>query len=521
MPIINTYYSSNIISEIYNNNLYKTYSNVVYACGNNKYGQLGIGSDSEVIHIPQKVLIEEKIKYINYYNTNVYFITINNEVYACGRNREGSLGFNSDFEAIHIPQKVLIEEKIKYINCCDGIIYFITINDEVYACGNNFNGQLGVGPHDKVVCIPQKVLLEEKIKDIKTFYNLTYFILINDEFYSCGDNEVGQLGVGSYDKVVYIPQKVLIKEKIKCIESDNYHTYFITINDEVYASGNNMYGQLGIGSHNKYARVPQKVLIKERIKYISPGHYQTCFITMNNECYTCGNNKYGNLGIGSYDLFIHIPHKVITVEKIKNVISSLYYTYYITINNEVYKCGANKYRANDYNPQSEGICIPQKVLIKEKIKDIEVLYDQIYFITINNEVYAYGDNCCGQLGVGSHNEFVYIPQKVLIKEKIKYIRTECTQTYFITVNDMAYACGNNHYGQLGIGSRYRYIYIPQKILIEERIKYISPGRYQTSIFLFNDEIYACGMNSGNENIKICSCDEYVYIPQKVKNVFSF
>ncbi len=64
MLFINTYNSCDIVSEIYDNTFYKIYSNKVYACVNNECGQLGIGSRNKVACIPQKVLIEEKIKNI-------------------------------------------------------------------------------------------------------------------------------------------------------------------------------------------------------------------------------------------------------------------------------------------------------------------------------------------------------------------------------------------------------------------------------------------------------------------------
>ncbi len=124
-----------------------------------------------------------------------------------------------------------------------------------YACGNNHYGQLGIGSYEYDVCTPQKVLIEEKIKDIKIYeYNQTYFITINDEVYACGDNNVGQLGIGSTSCDVCFPEKVLIEEKIKDINIYYNRTYFITFNNEVYQSG-----QFDCGSYNYNGCVPQKV----------------------------------------------------------------------------------------------------------------------------------------------------------------------------------------------------------------------------------------------------------------------
>ncbi len=473
MPFINTYNSCNTVSEIYNNQFYKTYSNKDYGCGNNSYGHLGTGLYSGVIHIPQKVLIEEKIKDIKSDYNQTYFITFDNEVYACGNNHDGYLGIGSDSDFELIPQKVLIEEKIKDIIALKyNQTYFITIDDECYACGNNACGQLGIGSYDKVVYIPQKVLIEEKIKDIKLIYYRTYFITNNNKVYACGDNEYGHLGIGLYDKVVCIPQKVLIKEKIKDTKLEYNHTYFITFDNEVYACGKNEYGQLGVGSRYKVLRIPQKVLLEEKIKDIESSWHRTYFITIDNKFYACGNNEYGHLGIGSYDKVVRIP---------------------------------------------------QKVLIKEKIKDIKSNYDQTYFILINNKVYACGGNKYGQLGVGSYDKVVYIPQKVLLEEKIKSIESSWHRTYFITIDNKVYACGGNKYGQLGVGSRYKVLRIPQKVLIEEKITCIHIDKYYMYITTVDNNYYACGDNYYNGRLRVASYDKVIYIPQKVlldkKSVF--
>ncbi len=208
MPFINTYNSCNIVSEIYNNQFYKTYSNKVYAYGNNYDGYLGVGSDNIKVYIPQKVLIEEKIKDITLKYNQTYFTTIDDEYYACGDNKNGHLGIGSHNEIVCIPQKVLIEEKIKDIKYEYYRIYFITFDNTVYTCGNNEYGQLGIGSYTKYECVPQKVLIEEKIKNIKGYYDYTHYITINDEVYGCGKIMYGFLGIGSHNKVACIPQKI-------------------------------------------------------------------------------------------------------------------------------------------------------------------------------------------------------------------------------------------------------------------------------------------------------------------------
>ncbi len=195
MPFIDPYYSCDIISEIHNNSFYKTYENIVYACGDNEYGQLGIGSDEEKIYIPEKVLIEEKIKDIKIDLIRTYFITFDSNIYACGCNYNGRHGIGSTEYKIRTPQKVLLKEKIKDIKIGFCRTHFITFDGKVYAYGDNKYGQLGIGSTEYNIHTPQKVLIKEKIKDIETYCYRTYFITFDDKVYACGDN-------------IYTPQKI-------------------------------------------------------------------------------------------------------------------------------------------------------------------------------------------------------------------------------------------------------------------------------------------------------------------------
>ena len=93
-------------------------------------------------------------------------------------------------------------------------------------------------------------------------------LLINGELYSWGDNELGQLGLGYYERVdnllskYHEPQKLKLKNitKIKC---GNCHSLALTTSNEIYSWGNNYYGQLGIGSKDYSSEhLHHKIIIK-------------------------------------------------------------------------------------------------------------------------------------------------------------------------------------------------------------------------------------------------------------------
>ena len=75
-----------------------------------------------------------------------------------------------------------------------------------------------------------------------------------------------------------------------------------------------------------------------------------------------------------------------------------------------------------------------------------------YARTINGEVYAWGDNSYGQLGIESTTYKQSTPQKIEGLTNVEEIYAEAHSVYAKTTTGEVYAWGNNSRGQLGIGN---------------------------------------------------------------------
>ena len=79
-----------------------------------------------------------------------------------------------------------------------------------------------------------------------------------------------------------------------------YHTMILTEKGEVWATGRNNKGQLGIGN-NGDQNVWVKSFTKEKVINIACGEYHTIILTEKGEVWATGFNKYEQLGIGNYE----------------------------------------------------------------------------------------------------------------------------------------------------------------------------------------------------------------------------
>ena len=83
---------------------------------------------------------------------------------------------------------------------------------------------------------------------------------------------------------------------------------FVTVDDDVYGYGLNKSGCLGVGSYEQHVRRPKlnATLSGKRLVNIVSGFDHCIGITADGQCYAWGQNEFGQLGIGSYDMS-HTP----------------------------------------------------------------------------------------------------------------------------------------------------------------------------------------------------------------------
>ena len=234
----------------------------LYSWGTNYSGQLGVGDEANT-NTPTKVNLPGKIKELITTGLSSYAILEDGSLYSWGDNSDGQLGVG-DEENRNTPTKVNLPGKIKELITTGSSVYALMEDSSLYAWGNNESGKLGVG--DEVNRnTPTKVNLPGKIKKLITSSSASYAILEDGSLYAWGYNYYGELGIGSNEDKNTPTKVTAINGKIMdlIINSDKNSTYksiFAIIKDgSLYAWGNNKGGQLGIGSLEDNINSPTKV----------------------------------------------------------------------------------------------------------------------------------------------------------------------------------------------------------------------------------------------------------------------
>eukprot|EP01126_Amoeba_proteus_P030175 TRINITY_DN29901_c0_g1_i1.p1 TRINITY_DN29901_c0_g1~~TRINITY_DN29901_c0_g1_i1.p1 ORF type:complete len:423 (-),score=111.49 TRINITY_DN29901_c0_g1_i1:209-1477(-) len=178
--------------------------------------------------------------------------------------------------------------------------------DELYSFGDNNFGQLGFGnpqQEKENVLFPTSIhmLSDKKVKKVVACGHFSLVLSDEGEVFTFGDNSAGQLGLLGALKF-HQPQLIVGLQNITIVDVSIGLNFCAAVTDKghLYMWGSNEYGQLGLG-HTKNQPIPIEVSFFSRNKTVSKvccGYQHTIVITVKN-IFGFGRNSCGELGLGN------------------------------------------------------------------------------------------------------------------------------------------------------------------------------------------------------------------------------
>lgn len=201
-----------------------------------------------------------------------YMIMLNNGViYGTGNNTSGECGFGNFKNSLDRFRKVKLDFKCKSIAMGLYHTVFLTEQGQVYSCGNNFKGQLGYETENEKQNIPKHIPLDQKVVEIMCDWETSFFRLDGG-----GVCAAGGIFANKYVKKYFhsIPIPIWKNEKIIQMLDLEYDSIAFLLNDNtIYAYGNNQYKQINDEGEpkkfNEFTKIskPSTKMIKILDKY--------------------------------------------------------------------------------------------------------------------------------------------------------------------------------------------------------------------------------------------------------------
>ncbi|KAM6265683.1 putative E3 ubiquitin-protein ligase HERC4 [Porphyrio hochstetteri] len=327
--------------------------------------------------------------------------------------------------------------------------------------GNASFGQLGLGGIDEeIVLEPRKsdFFLNKRVRDVGCGLRHTVFVLDDGTVYTCGCNDLGQLG---HEKARKRPEHVgaLDAQNIVAVSCGEAHTLALNDKGQVYAWGLATDGQLGLPGTEECIRVPRNIksLSEIQIVQVACGYYHSLALSKGSEVFSWGQNKYGQLGLGYEYKKQSSPQLIKSLLGIPfaQIAAGGAHSFVLTLSGAIFGWGRNKFGQLGLNDDNDRY-VPTllKSLRTQKVVHICCGEDHTAALTKEGGVFTFGAGGYGQLGHNSTGHEIN-PRKVF--ELMGSVVTQITcgrqhTTAFVPSSGRIYSFGLGGNGQLGTGT---------------------------------------------------------------------
>lgn len=263
----------------------------LWGFGTNSKGELGIGDNPKIVHVPTQIEIVPIFKAECGDN---FTICLDKEgfLWSFGTNYSGKLGLGEGITSQSHPKQIPFYQNICDLSVGEDSTLFIDRDNSVFGFGKNNSGKLGLKNSfyftpTLVSCIP------DTIKTIVSGENHTLILL----------NDGSVLGIGKSDRFgildpisTNVPIPIPGLQNIKMISCGKNHCMAVNEEGKLFLFGDNFFGQLGTG--DEISRdVPWEIPFGSEVILLSKGGSSSIVKELKGTLSAAGKNRYGNLGI--------------------------------------------------------------------------------------------------------------------------------------------------------------------------------------------------------------------------------
>lgn len=262
-----------------------------------------------------------------------------------------------------------------------------------------------------------------------------------------GYNEFGQLGDSGKQNSA---PAVFVLPSVKKVSAGSQATCAITEGDGVKCWGKNDHGQLGLGVKGSPTLLPTNVKnLPADVLDISTNGNQTCAVTLSGDIYCWGAFGEGQPSSNGAVVDKLLPTKIDGLpEPAVQVGVGKYHACALLTSGKVFCWGSNgKKQITGSTSLPEYMDKPVEFVLDQGMKTAKIDAGDFFNcgLTTNGEVYCWGFNNLGQLGIGDKSKgFVTLPDTAL------EIATGSAHACALLKNDDIYCWGYNNNCQLGV-----------------------------------------------------------------------
>jgi len=301
----------------------------VLVFGWNSSGQLGI-RPTEVFK-PKTVKHVPTISAIYAGECYAMLLDVDGNVWAAGCNSYGQLGngLSTHHVTFGLVQGVtpLLDVKFQFeklnlpftvseVSCGSLHTLFVDGSGGVWGTGWNARGQLGFISEEQFLCTPIQITSVPNSFSVAAGWVHSLFLTDSGHVWGCGNGLQGKLGIPCNNDTPVAPVDISLENNLPSIRQicvGKKQSFCLDFEGNVYATGANSYGELGLGDNSTHQRF-NKINNLPCIESIAFGSSHLVLVDADGAIWGCGLNSRSAIG---FDVFqSKVPLKVYIAEPI-------------------------------------------------------------------------------------------------------------------------------------------------------------------------------------------------------------
>jgi alpha-tubulin suppressor-like RCC1 family protein len=335
----------------------------------------------------------------------------------------------------------------------------------------------------------------QSVSNVAAGFYHTVFLKSNGSLWATGWNLYGQLGNASYSTSypygTDVPAQI-VASNVTAIAVGGGHSLFLKSNGSLWAMGWNAFGQLGDGTTDggAYEVNQPEQIVASNVTAIAAGLNHSLFLKNNGSLWAMGDNSYGQLGDGTtnYGNYLTNRPEQIVASNVTAIAAGYRHSLFLKSDGSLWGMGDNA-----YGQLGDGACINTNLpveIMSNNVTAIAAGDQHSLFIESDGSLRAMGNNNAGQLGDPS--VIATNSPDLIVAGNVTAIAAGSTHSLFLKSDGSLWVMGGNHYGQLGNGT-YNNTNQPVQILASN-VTAIAAG-YGHSLFIKRDgSLWAMGDN---------------------------